>query len=245
VAASGLELRLGDFSEVGSLARALVKKDHRLAAAVRSAEEALQACRDWIKTFEGDVLSAFGSGQGDNLANLKAAQCDCKEALAEANHAMKLAEAVLRRVREADKLEVPSVAQALKQHGCHLFLELLEREWGDLGLGPEVKGRTLLAPDDAAFLGDVANWEPECWGLHVVEILLQVADLTNFPGGKVQALDPEPKHALRIRTDMDGKPSVWVVGDSDPPRKSSITKGNVKCDRGVIIHVIDRILYMP
>lgn len=218
----------------------MVKKDAKLRKAVEVAEKALQGVRDMITKFEGDVLFLFG-----DLAGLSTARGDCKEALAEAEHTMRKAERVLRLTRESDQLDVPPVSEALKQEGCHLFLQLVEQQWATLGLGPTVKGRTLLAPDDAAFLGSMDNWEDECWGLHVIEIPLQVADLTNFPGGKVQALDLEPKHALRVRTDMEGNPSVWVVGDSDPPRKSLIIKGNVKCASGVIIHVIDRILYTP
>jgi len=35
------------------------------------------------------------------------------------------------------------------------------------------------------------------------------------------------------------------VGDSDPPRKALITKSDVKVDGGIIVHVLDRILYPP
>jgi hypothetical protein len=37
---------------------------------------------------------------------------------------------------------------------------------------PVPAGRTILAPDDAAFLGSVDNWERECWGLHIFEVPL-------------------------------------------------------------------------
>jgi uncharacterized surface protein with fasciclin (FAS1) repeats len=61
----------------------------------------------------------------------------------------------------------------------------------------------------------------------------------------VQPVDRDPKHALRVRADLSGKPSVWVFGDSDPPRKATVILADLKIDDGVIVHIIDRILYPP
>jgi hypothetical protein len=61
----------------------------------------------------------------------------------------------------------------------------------------------------------------------------------------VQPLDRTPTHALRVRTDLAGRPAVWVVGDSDPPRKATVIVQDLKVDGGTIVHVIDRILYPP
>lgn len=69
--------------------------------------------------------------------------------------------------------------------------------------------------------------------------------MVNSVGGTVQPLDRVPKHALKVRIAMDGRPSIWCIGDSRPPRVSVVIKGDVKIRGGVIVQVLDRILYPP
>ena len=153
------------------------------------------------------------------------------------------------------KLELPPFGEALQGCGCGVFLRLVQQHWPRLGLGPDPRGRTIFAPDDASFLGDVTNWEEECWGLHIIEVHNQcprglrvntpvkfvsvessfradgalwpasqvpllIGDLRNYPGGRVQPVDAHPKHALRIRTDIDGNPSIWVRASTLQARKT-------------------------
>ena len=176
---------------------------------------------------------------------LGAAKARLFDALAETERRIAQVEWRHRSVLFASKLDLPSFDEALTAAGCSIFLGLVVQYWATLGLGSMLEGRTILAPDDAAFLGSVDNWEKACWGLHVCEVPLLVADLCNYPGGKVQPLDRHPKHALRARADISGHLSVWVYGDSDPPRRASIIKGDVKVKGGVVVHILDRILYPP
>jgi hypothetical protein len=139
------------------------------------------------------ALGAFGgddaalAGRLRDAAGLERARVGCRDELADARDAWRAADALRRRVTAHAQLSVPLLAAALPRHGCRLFLRLLEQAWQRLGLGPwPPRGCTLLAPDDGAFLGDVANWEDACWPLHVVEVPLRVGDMANYPGGRVR-----------------------------------------------------------
>mmetsp|Transcript_30259 Transcript_30259/g.35708 ORF Transcript_30259/g.35708 Transcript_30259/m.35708 type:complete len:671 (-) Transcript_30259:81-2093(-) len=239
VAAVGLELRVSDF-EHEPVEQAWIAKDAKLASLVQAAIDAMVDVRRNISKFEGDPVETLV-----DLAGLATARADCRDSIAEADHRLKVAEKFFLKLRANAKLELPTLEDALKSLGCNIFLELISQQWSLLEIGSSPEGRTLFAPDDAAFLGSLDNWEPECWGLHVLEVPLLVSDMINNPGGRVQPLDRHPKHALRVRSAMDGRPSICCLGDSRPPRIALVMKGDVKISGGIIVHVLDRILYPP
>ena len=236
VAAVSLELRMADITEIP---RAILNKDAWLTKGVAAAHAAFDFTQERIQAI--DAIA----GHKDGEAMLDAALDHLRDALDETDRRITQAERRHRTVLDQAKLDLPNFDEALLAAGCSIFLGLVKQHWGALGLGPTLEGRTILVPDDAAFLGSVDNWEAECWGLHVCEVPLLVGDLCNYPGGKVQPLDRHPKHALRARADLTGLLTIWVYGDSDPPRRAAIIKGDVKVNGGTIVHVLDRILYPP
>ena len=155
--------------------------------AVDVASRAMAALRDTISVFEGSDAELLE--RLVDVAGLEGARADCRYALLEAKHAWHVAEKLRRRVKESSRLNFPPLQLALQQHHCALFGSLVAQEWRTLGLGRSAipSGRTLLVPNDGAFLGDVANWERECWPLHVVEVPLLIGDMINLPGGRVSA----------------------------------------------------------
>ena len=217
-----------------------MRRDPELGAVVARARAAMAEVRRCIALLEADAPTTLGS-----LAGLAQARDEFRGHLGEAAGLWRRADRLVVRVRDGAKLDLPPLDEALDAAGCGLFRALLARDWARLGLGPTSRGRTLLAPDDAAFLGQPeVNWEEACWGLHVVEVPLLVSDMANYPGGKVQPLDQTPKHALRVRNE-EGNFTLCVLGDPPPPRKAFFLRKDVKVEGGIILHIIDRIMYPP
>lgn len=187
VAATEYELIATDF-ETEHLA--LVQSSPELQDAVHVASVAMAALRDTIAVLEGSEAELLERLK--DVAGLEGARADCRDALQEAKHAWHVAEKLRRRLKESSRLNFPPLQVALKQRHCSLFASLVQHEWHALGLSGGASntpyGCTLFVPNDGAFLGDLANWEHECWPLHVVEVPLLVGDMINFPGGRVSCL---------------------------------------------------------
>ena len=53
----------------------------------------------------------------------------------------------------------------------------------------------------------------------------------------------DPRHSLRFRFDTRGACVVWLDSDPEPPRRAKLVARDVRCARGTILHVVDKILY--
>ena len=108
-----------------------------------------------------------------------------------------------------------------------------------------MRGVTLLATENDGFLGAAPEevFEGECWNLHILEVPLLVGDLVCVPGNKIQPRSSDPHHALRMRTDVNGDFVIWVSGDSDPPRRARVIEADIKVEGGVVVHIVDKVLY--
>ena len=112
--------------------------------------------------------------------------------------------------------------------------------------GPgRLKGVTIFAIENEGFLGltPEESFEDDCWDLHIIDVPLLLGDLCATPGNRIQPRSQDPRHALRLRTDVNGDFVIWVSGDSDPPRRARVVEADIKVDGGVIVHIVDKILY--
>ena len=107
--------------------------------------------------------------------------------------------------------------------------------------GPELKGCTVLVPTDAAFLGDKNAFEEACWGVHLIDGPCKAADLAN--AGRVLGRHIDTRHGVRCRVQPDGRYAVWLDTDPSPPRRAIMSKMNLVCTQGTVLHVVDGILY--
>ena len=150
--------------------------------------------------------------------------------------------------------------EALTKAGATMFRDFLKRAQrkqaeekyrhrhrpGKVIHGPgDLKGVTLFAVENEGFLGARPEemFDGECWDLHILEVPLLVGDLVCVPGNKIQPRSHDPQHALRMRTDVNGDFVIWVAGDSDPPRRARVVEADIKVEGGIVVHVLDKVLY--
>jgi hypothetical protein len=206
VAATPFELRFADFREEHG---ELLDSDAELRGRVAALGAALDGLRAATQRFAAVA----------DAAALAACRASVRVGLAAARAGVGAAERSLARAREGVRLALPSLGSVLARRGCACFLGLVQRAWPPLpaladGASAEPRGRTLFVPDDAAFLGSLASWEAECWGLHVLEVPLLLKDCFSCPRQLVQPANPDPRCALCFKTGLDGKPTVWVGAPS-------------------------------
>ena len=51
------------------------------------------------------------------------------------------------------------------------------------------------------------------------------------------------QETLRIKLNVKGKYETWMHGDSDPPTLARVLKADIKCDNGVMVNLVDHLLY--
>ena len=107
-------------------------------------------------------------------------------------------------------------------------------------------GLTILAPVDDAFFGEAAldAFEESSWGVHLIEVPYTISNLVNAAGGTVQPASHDPHHALRFRMDIDGSYMMWCCSDTYPPRRARVIASDIKCESGVLVHIVDKIIYV-
>ena len=104
----------------------------------------------------------------------------------------------------------------------------------------------ILAPVDDAFFGEAAldAFEESSWGVHLIEVPYTISNLVNAAGGTVQPASHDPHHALRFRMDIDGSYMMWCCSDTYPPRRARVIASDIKCESGVLVHIVDKIIYV-
>ena len=78
----------------------------------------------------------------------------------------------------------------------------------------------------------------------VIEVPYTISNLVNATGGTVQPASQDPHHALRFRMDIDGSYMMWCCSDTYPPRRARVIASDIKCESGVLVHIVDKIIYV-
>ena len=87
-------------------------------------------------------------------------------------------------------------------------------------------------------------FEESSWGVHLIEVPYTISNLVNAAGGTVQPASHDPHHALRFRMDIDGSYMMWCCSDTSPPRRARVIASDIKCESGVLVHIVDKIIYV-
>lgn len=58
----------------------------------------------------------------------------------------------------------------------------------------------------------------------------------------LRARSPETRLPIH-QNEQNGDFVIWVSGDSDPPRRARVIEADIKVEGGVVVHIVDKILY--
>lgn len=137
-------------------------------------------------------------------------------------------------------MSLPSFEKALKDNDCSLFFERCKSSGYD---GKRLLGCTILVPTDDAFLGDIENFDEECFDVHIIDGPYFCGDMLTLNGGYTQPRSEDNRHAIRTRMDLGGVFTFWLSGDSEPRRKINAVAPDVCVKGGTVLHIVDKILY--
>ena len=136
-------------------------------------------------------------------------------------------------------MALPSLEKALTDNGCALFYQRLV-----MSGYRDMRGLTILAPVDDAFLGEgMEGFDEECFGVHIIDGPYQIGDMLNLNSGYTQPRSESNRHTIRTRMDLGGKFTFWLTGDSVPRRLVSAIKPDVPVVGGTVLHIVDKILH--
>ena len=203
----------------------------RTSSLITSATDAVASCQRFALSLKSSPLPR----DDDSLQVLLG---DLRSYFHRARSRVKAARSSADRVLVERSMQLPTLEVALRAGGCGLFV----RKLGELGL-LGMRGVTVLAPVDDAFLDDYDTFEDECIGVHVIDGPYNCGDMLTLNGGCTQPRSEDPRHAIRTRMDRGGKFTFTLNGDSQPPRKIEVVKPDVPVIAGTVVHIVNNILF--
>lgn len=199
---------------------------------IEGAKLAVCKISDICRTNKGGLVAVSEKDLEDMITRLK-------KVVTHAKKCVKQAVALADKVVVAKTMALPDLESALVNNGCSLFFERLV-----MSGYVDMKGVTLLAPLDDAFLGEgMDGFDEECFGVHVIDGPYNSGDMLQLNSGYTQPRSQNERHTIRTRMDLGGTFTFWLKGDSEPRRLVKAVAPDVNVAGGTVVHVVDKILH--
>lgn len=214
-------------------------KDNEVCMKHRPTEVSVLGAGDKVEEAERKVLQIKTTLLPTTEGGLAQLTRGLKNVVVGAKKAVKQAMALADKAIVAKAMSLPTLSECLETRGCGIFLQCLEK-----ANMADIKGCTILAPKDDAFLGEgVEGFEEECFDVHIIDGPYNTGDMLNLNSGYTQPRHHDIKCSIRTRMDLGGKFTFWLAGDSEPRRIIEAVEPDVPVKGGTVVHVVDKILY--
>ena len=140
-------------------------KDNEVCMKHRPTEVSVLGAGDKVEEAERKVLQIKTTLLPTTEGGLAQLTRGLKNVVVGAKKAVKQAMALADKAIVAKAMSLPTLSECLETRGCGIFLQCLEK-----ANMADIKGCTILAPKDDAFLGEgVEGFEEECFDVHIID----------------------------------------------------------------------------